>query len=398
MEKFEEQLESLKQHVLDASRQNWLFGAGISCDANIPLMCPLTDRVNGLIQDSGHDDDKLITAALKSELNEDSHVEHYLSHLGDLIALSERSRNMEASLNGANYSTEQLNHCYREIVKIIGTTMRYGYKKDGENEATVGTISKPIVEIGSHVEFIQALFLNKVNLERRSSISFFTTNYDTLLEDALALNKINVFDGFSGGAMGFWNADLEFSSRSGRAESCSLFKLHGSVDWHRDSTHGIVRARYGTKYLSNAADIMIYPQATKYVETQKDPFAALFSRLRIAITTGDQNVLITCGYSFGDEHINSEIEHCLTDKNNKTTVVAFTDEKPKTKTKTENSVIINKTLDRWLQDDRFGERVFVAGKNGIYNNSLEPSSPGNGKEFDWWKFSGLIKFIEPGEA
>ena len=393
MDDFEEQLESLKQHILDSSRQSWLFGAGISHDAKIPLMYPLTDRVNALIQDSVHDDDKSIIAALKSELNEDSHVEHYLSHLGDLIALSERSRNTKANLDGASYSTEQLNHCYREVVKIIGETMRYGYTKDGENE-TVGTIENPIVEIDLHVRFIQALFSNKANLERRSSISFFTTNYDTLLEDALALNKISVVDGFSGGAMGFWNAGLEFSSHTGRAASCSLFKLHGSVDWHRDSAHGLVRARYGTKYLSDAADIMIYPQATKYVETQKDPFAALFLELRSAITTGGQNVLITCGYSFGDEHINSEIEHCLNDINNKTTVVAFTDERPEP----ENSVTVNQTLDGWLQHEYFGERVFVAGKNGLYNNSLTPSSPEKGKEFDWWAFSGFIKFIKSGEV
>lgn len=391
MEEFEEQLESLKQHILDASRQNWLFGAGISYDAKIPLMYPLTDRVNALIQASDNEQNRSIVDALQAELADECHVEHYLSHLGDLIALSERSRNSNASLGGADYSHEQLNDCYREIIEIIGETMRYGYTKDGEDE-TVGTINAPIVEIDSHVRFIQALFLNKVNLERRSSISFFTTNYDTLLEDALALNKINVVDGFSGGAMGFWNAEAEFSSRTGRAASCSLFKLHGSVDWHHDSTHGLVRARYGTQYLSNAADIMIYPQATKYVETQKDPFAALFAGLRSAITTGDQNVLVTCGYSFGDEHINSEIEHCLIDRTNKTTVVAFTDERPT------DGVIINKTLDRWLQHEQIGERVFVAGKNGLYNNSLTPSSPEDGKQFEWWMFSGLIKFLESGEV
>ena len=127
-------------------------------------------------------------------------------------------------------------------------------------------------------------------------------------------------------------------------------------------------------------------------KTQKDPFAALFSGLRTAITIGDQNVLITCGYSFGDEHINSEIEHCLIDRANKTTVVAFTDERP------EDDVIINKTLDRWLKHEKFGERVFVAGKNGLYNNSLTPSSPEDGKQFEWWMFSGLTKFLESGEV
>ncbi len=388
MDEFEEQLESLKQHILDSSRQNWLFGAGISFDANIPLMYPLTERVNALIETSENEDDKLIIEALKAELNDDCHVEHYLSHLGDLIALSERSRSGEVSLNGSSFSLEKLNHCYRKIVKSIGETVRYGYKDDDN----VGTIEKSIVGIESHINFIQALFKNKANLERRSSINFFTTNYDTLLEDALALNKIDVVDGFSGGAMGFWNAEFEFSPKKNRVATCSLFKLHGSVDWHGDSEHGLVRARYGTKYLSDAGDIMIYPQATKYVETQKDPFATLFSGLRMTIKTGGQNVLIVCGYSFGDEHINSEIEHCLNDENNKTTVIAFTDEKPI------NNIKINQTLDRWLLDNKFGERIFVAGKNGLYNNSLVPLTPEEDKQFEWWTFSGLINFLETGEV
>ena len=139
----------------------------------------------------------------------------------------------------------------------------------------------PIVEIESHVRFIRTLLLKKVNLERRSSVCFFTTNYDTLLEDALALNKIDVIDGFSGGAMGFWNPETEFTNKSDRIDRCLLYKLHGSVDWHRDSEHGLVRTRSGTKYLPEAENIMIYPQATKYVETQKDPFAMLFSRAKI---------------------------------------------------------------------------------------------------------------------
>ena len=387
MDEFEEQLESLKQYILDASRQIWLFGSGISRDANIPLMSPLTERVNSLIEAGGNDKDKSILSALKNELSNDCHVEHYLSHLVDLIALSERSKNNDASLNGSSFSFDQLNHCYREIIKSIGDTVRYGYIDSGN----IGTIENPIIEIDSHLKFVNALFTKKANLERRTSITFFSTNYDTLLEDALALNKIAVIDGFSGGAMAFWNAEFEFSHSTDRIASCSLYKLHGSVDWHRDYKHGIIRARYGTKYLSDTADIMIYPQATKYVETQKDPFAALFSGLRSTLRTRSQNVLITCGYSFSDEHINSMIESCLDDVENKTTVVVFTEEKPT------GDVVVNQTLDRWLQHDRFGERVFVAGKNGLYNNSLSPLLPENKTELGWWTFSGLINFIDSGE-
>lgn len=387
MEEFEEQLESLKQHILDSNRQNWLFGAGISYDANIPLMFPLTHRVNELIQESESEDDKKIVEALQAELLDGSHIEHYLSHLGDLVALSNRSKTKTATLNGMSYSSDQLTHCYKNIVSAIGKTVRYGYK----NADNIGKIDSPIVDISFHLEFVNALFKNKADLERRSDITFFTTNYDTLLEDALAMNKKCIIDGFTGGAMGFWNADFEFSGNKVTSNSCLLYKLHGSVDWHRDAVHGLVRARYGTKYLSDTADIMIYPQATKYVETQKDPFATLFSGLRSALKSQVQNVLVTCGYSFGDEHINSEIEACLSLENNKTTIIAFTEEKPEGDSK------INPTLDRWLNGQKFSDRVFVAGKKGLYNNSLIPLKPGESANLDWWTFSGLTKFLNTGE-
>ena len=136
---------------------------------------------------------------------------------------------------------------------------------------------------------------------------------------------------------------------------------------------------------------MIYPQATKYIETQKDPFAALFMGLKSTLKRPSQNVLITCGYNYGDEHINSAIENCLEDVDNKTTVVSFTDEKPTA------DIVVNQTLDRWLQNKIFGERIFVAGKNGLYNNSLTPKNLEDGKELSWWTFSGLIDFINRGE-
>ncbi len=139
---------------------------------------------------------------------------------------------------------------------------------------------------------LKHFFQTRSNLERRSPITFFTTNYDTLLEDSLALHKKEVIDGFSGGAVGFWNPSKEFS-RNKNSNECFLYKLHGSVDWQRDANQGLVRARYGTKYLSDPSNIMIYPQATKYVETQKDPFASLFAGLRSKLSEKSQNVLIT---------------------------------------------------------------------------------------------------------
>ncbi|CAG36647.1 SIR2 family NAD-dependent protein deacylase [Desulfotalea psychrophila] len=388
-------MENLKQLLSSQSRQNWLFGAGISYGSKIPLMYPLTDRVEKIVEDIAGDEEKAILASLKADLNDDCHVEHYLSHLGDLLAIAERSKDKIAHIGGNCYSVEHLNKLYLEIIKAIGGIVRYGYVAANAErglEEEIGTAEGPIVEIKPHYEFVEALLLSQSNLERRSKTTFFTTNYDTLLEDALALHKKAVCDGFSGGAVGFWNAEKEFSDISIDSNTYQLYKLHGSIDWHRDESFGLVRARYGTKYLSNLANIMIYPQATKYVETQKDPFANLFMGLRKTLMNKQQNTLLTCGYSFGDDHINAEIESALKSEGNQTTVIAFIQEAPK------DGIVINKTLDGWLNCPKIGKKVYVAGESGIYHASTTPSAETDTSKYNWWRFDVLTQFIKTGEV
>jgi hypothetical protein len=395
MEEFNNTLENLKQLLYSQSRQSWLFGAGISFGSKIPLMYPLTARVEKLIEDTSGNDEKSILASLKSDLNADCHVEHYLSHLGDLLAIAERSKDKTAYIGGSGYSVQKLKNLYLEIIKAIGGIVRYGYVAENSDNKIVEEIGKaesPIVEIDPHYQFIEALLLSQSNLERRSKTTFFTTNYDTLLEDALALHKKVVCDGFSGGAVGFWNAGKEFSKASQDSSVYQLYKLHGSIDWHSDEKLGLVRARYGTKYLSNPANIMIYPQATKYVETQKDPFASLFMGLRQTLMNTQQNTLISCGYSFGDDHINAEIESALRSEGNQTTIIVFIQEAPK------EDFVINKILDAWLNCPKIGSRIYVAGENGIYHASTTPLTENKTSKYSWWRFDGLTQFIKTGDV
>lgn len=386
---FDSITQKLREH-LDSSRQNWLFGAGISFKSNIPLMFTLTNRVKKIIEDSIHLKDNEIYNLLTEELLERSHIEHYLSHIGDLIALADRSKTKTATVTKVSFSKEELLNLHRSIISAIGETVRYGYSDDGKVE-NIGDSNNPIVEIEYHIKFVQAIYSNRANLTSRSKLTFFSTNYDTLLEDALGLERFTVIDGFSGGAVAYWNPQTEFKDINSLPNKCLLYKLHGSIDWHRDENKGLVRTRYGTKYLSNKSDIMIYPQATKYVETQKDPFSYLFNGFRNALNSLDDNVLITCGYSFGDEHINAEIEAALSERNNRTTIIAFAKENP------EGTININKTLDTWLTHKKFGNRIYVAGQKGVYYNSTIPLKPDDGKDLFWWTFSGLTNFILTGE-
>ena len=273
MVEFDNALEELRRH-LDCENQNWLFGAGVSYESNIPLMNILTSRIKNLLKSGPYN---VLYNEISDDLPADHHIEHVLSHIGDLIALSQRSKFNCAYVMKLKHTTEDFENLHNEIVKHIGETIRYGYKEEDEiSPEKIGNIVKPIVSIENHRRFVKSLIDLKSNLLARSSISFFTTNYDTLLEDALALEKLNVNDGFMGSAIGFWNPGKSYNDLN----SINIYKLHGSVDWIKDSEDGLIRMRYGVNYLKESSNVLIYPQATKYVETQKDPFATLFAKFR----------------------------------------------------------------------------------------------------------------------
>ena len=389
MDKFDELLEQL-QKLLDGSVQNWLFGAGISVESNIPLMFPLTERVKALVMGEADDVPKQIYTALVGDLPEQSHIEHILSHIGDLIALADRSRDKNAQFAGETFSIDQLAQLYRLLISHVGTCIRYGYRAaDAANgvDELVGTAESPIVEIEQHRRFVRALFGGRANLERRSKISFFTTNYDTLLEDALSMEGKASVDGFTGGAVAYWNPDREFSqSANGGTSANKVVKLHGSVDWSRDDSQKLLRNRYGVKYLSDPAQILIYPQATKYVETQKDPFATLFAEFRGALKHHEDNVLCVCGYSFGDDHINAEIHAALKAPGNRTTLIAFVREWDQG---------LAPPLSDWLGERGVSAKIFVATNRGLYNGSQARREPSDG-ELSWWTFQGMTEFLENG--
>jgi hypothetical protein len=201
MKSFTEAADEL-QKVLELSRQSWLLGAGVSFKSNVPPIHPLTQHVSSTLSGTSKD----IFDGIKSELPDKSHVEDVLSHLGDLIAIAGRSKAKVANIAGHTRSVDQLTELYKSVLSTIGKTVRYGFKEVAAPGASeIGTIEKPIVTIKEHLDFIQVLFASRANLEERSVITFFSTNYDTLLEDALALSKRVAIDGFSGGAMAFWD-------------------------------------------------------------------------------------------------------------------------------------------------------------------------------------------------
>ena len=373
-------------NLLGASNQSWLFGAGISLDAGIPLMWPLTERVFTKAKDKGEPNDIKVIDFVKSQLTDDSHIEHILSQLGDHRTIADRSKDKNVAFGAVKLSVNDLDALHQRILAWIAETIRWGYKpaKAGGAAEEIGTREKPIVVIEHHASFVSALFnRNQAGIaERRRAVRLFTTNYDTLLEDALALGGFSYWDGFSGGAVAYRSHRYgdEEPSLGNRAH---VIKLHGSIDWHLSEDDRVWRVRDGDLYPKKVSRVLIYPQSTKYLATQRDPFAAQFDLFRRSLGAREENVLATCGYSYGDEHINQEIELTLQRPENKTTILAFSSK-------------LNPTLEKWRKGP-WGKRVYVIAEDGLYVGADGPHAPpAAGAKRDWWTFAGVTKMLNSG--
>lgn len=374
----------LEEH-LKCSEQNWLMGAGISFDANLPLMYPLTNKVKNDLSQTHSKLYNDIVEPLFNELPKQCHIEHVLSHLGDYAALAERSKDKTVFIKGIETPLSDLESVHSAVLDSIANVIRSGYREDGET-VLEGAISEPIVDIDAHLDFINVLF-NHASAgvhQRRKAVNIFTTNYDTLLEDALALNKVPYWDGFAGGAVAYR------TQRYGEpvpsiGQRANVIKMHGSIDWFLCEKGYVWRVRENDIYPETQRRVLIYPQATKYIATQQDPFSTQFDLFRKSLNSSNSNVLAVCGYSFGDDHINNEIEFALSKEENKTVLIAFLE------CRTE----IPPCLDKWRSDEKFGRRVLIASLNGLYVGDSGPFGRKDGEDY-WWTFKGVTSILKNG--
>lgn len=386
----ESALRDVWQHVT-SDRQSWLLGAGISSNAGVPLMYPLTEYVQVLIAEN-NPEQRALLGIVRDQLPTTCHIEHILSQIGDLISVADRSKSGQVAMNGRGTEASALRSLHNSILENIGFAVRYGYRPPTNGKEEVrGSVQKPIVTVEDHRAFVHKLFAARMKPGfHQSPISFFVLNYDTLLEDALALQQIPFLDGFLGGAMAYWAPEVAYAENKAYRINAKVFKLHGSVDWHLSEERTVIRCRDCCAYPNKAGNLLIYPQSTKYIATQKDPFASLFSFFRNTLATGPDNVLGICGYSFGDEHINGEIEAAMSAPGSKTVIVAFAKEVP-----SNGSTKLPAQLEQWLTKQSWCERVFVASSHGLYHGNLK-NLYADDSELGWWKFSGLTSYLGDG--
>jgi hypothetical protein len=360
VEKFEE--------LLVQSGRAFLIGAGCSKCAGLPLTAELTQEA--IKSDTLDATSKAILAAVKSLFDgaANSHIEDYLSELVDLLAISERRTERGASqaqvqIDGQPYSAAQLRAAAEQIKQAISQA-----------------IGKPVA-IETHRAFVAAVrrLARDGKAASSSVVDYLVLNYDTVIEDALALERIPYADGIDGGVTGWWSP--ETFGRDGLA--ARVLKLHGSVDWCEIAGDPLPRRIAPTLQVQDMQErrILIWPASTKYRETQLDPFAQLADQARRVMrpNRGSQRVLVICGYSFGDAHINIEIDRALRESAGDLTVIAFSSEES----------LMGK-LKEWNQTTGIRDQVLIFAKRGFFHgDTAEPSS----HDLPWWKFENVVRLL-----
>jgi hypothetical protein len=74
--------------------------------------------------------------------------------------------------------------------------------------------------------------------------------------------------------------------------------LHGSINWIKRSDESVYRC-----YPASDGQVLIYPSHLKYDQSRRMPYLAMIDRLR-AFLRETNPVIVVCGYSFTDEHLN----------------------------------------------------------------------------------------------
>lgn len=227
---------------------------------------------------------KLVDEHFKKDARDNTTVEDMLTHIRALRAVAGNDNVRGLSAENLDTLDDAICQCIHQVA-----------------DKMLPNIETPYHRIASWVDAAR----------RGTPVEIFTTNYDLLMEQAFEDSCVPYFDGFAGVRKPFF--DLRAMEEDMLPPRWArLWKLHGSINWYQVAGKGVFR---GTTTEEDGAKRVIHPSHLKYQESRRMPYLAMIDRLR-AFLKQPTSTLITCGYSFRDEHINEVIVQGLQSSQN----------------------------------------------------------------------------------
>jgi hypothetical protein len=306
--------------VLDSKNLSFLLGCGCSSyvkgigtvktEVGVPTMLPLAKKFYTDILSA--DNKKWLNATLKLNIDDDgfkSNLEKFLGTLHSVYFFYETT--------GQEKGEEGI-----KVAEIIVQARNFLLGKCLNETNRTSKADEDLIDL--YKSFYRKLLYRNSNLPKPN---IFTTNYDLYSEIALDKLGIHYVNGFSGGIKKYFNPtifnyalaekmDLSQSKWSVIDNFVYLYKIHGSLNWvqaDEDSKLFRVREIQEASYanLEKQEVIMIHPTPLKQNASMGSPYSDLFREFQMKLMQNN-NVLITLGYSFNDEHINNLIYQAFT--------------------------------------------------------------------------------------
>ena len=306
--------------VLDGKNLSFLLGCGCSSfvkeigaektDVGVPTMIQLAKKFYTDILSA--ENKKWLKDTLKLDIDADgfkNNLEKFLGTLHSIYYFYETTGQVEEA-------------DAKKIAEIIKQTRNFLLEKCLNEINRDSKADEDLVDL--YKSFYRKLLYRNSNLPKPN---IFTTNYDLYSEIALDKLGIHYVNGFSGGIKKYFNPtifnyalaekmDLSQSKWSVIDNFVYLYKIHGSLNWvqaDEDSKLFRVREIQETSYanLQTQEVIMILPTPLKQNASMGSPYSDLFREFQKKLMQNN-NVLITLGYSFNDEHINNLIYQAFT--------------------------------------------------------------------------------------
>ena len=303
-----------------------MLGSGCSSykiegqEIGIPTMAPMAKEFYGLF--NFEENKEWLLSKLKIDVKDKNFEENLEAFLSVLHSLSfyhskinneadEEAQKINQVINEADEEARKINQVIKEARNFILEKCLNEDKRDNE-----------LLEV--YKTFYKKLLTRNSTLPR---LNIFTTNYDLYSERAMDSLGIHYVNGFTGGISKYFNPtifnyalaekmDLSQSKWNVIDNFFYLYKIHGSVNWVENDDEGklfkIQEIQDPTfDILENKPTVMIHPTPLKYNASLGSPYSDLFREFQKKLMQNN-NILVTIGYSFSDEHINNLIFQAFT--------------------------------------------------------------------------------------
>ena len=345
LEKNEESIKKIQEaflKVLDNKNLSFLLGSSCSSyeiekkveDSNtsnikkeqigIPVMAPMTKEFYNLSE--FEENKEWLLRKLKIDVEEknfEKNLEAFLSVLHSLSFYHSKINNKaDEEAQKINQVINEADEEARKINQVIKEARNFILEKCLNEENIKNKRDNELLEV--YKTFYKKLLTRNSTLPR---LNIFTTNYDLYSERAMDSLGIHYANGFTGGISKYFNPtifnyalaekmDLSQSKWNVIDNFFYLYKIHGSVNWVENDDEGklfkiqeIQDPTFNT--LKDKETVMIHPTPLKYNASLGSPYSDLFREFQKKLMQNN-NILVTIGYSFSDEHINNLIFQAFT--------------------------------------------------------------------------------------